>query len=70
MYLAAAVHNDTRARFFDALSMNGVAQIADKYPQASVIFADKAQRASDAPTADDLFNLLVARAKPFAARIN
>ena len=65
-YLAAAVHGDTRARFFDVLSMNGVAQVAAEYPNTTVIFADKSQRAKHAPQDNDLFRLLVSRAKSLA----
>jgi hypothetical protein len=65
-YLAAAVDGDTRARFFDVISMNGLAQVAAKYPNTTVIFADKTQRAKTAPSVDCLFGLLVSRAKPMA----
>jgi hypothetical protein len=63
MYLAAATAND-RTRFFDVLSMNGVAQVANKYPSATVIFVDKKQRDAKAPKVDELFRILLARAKP------
>jgi len=65
-YLAAAVHGDSRARFFDVLSMNGVAQVAAKYPNTTVIFVDKSQCAKHAPQDNNLFRLLVSRAKPLA----
>jgi hypothetical protein len=64
MYLAAAIHDDTRTRFFDVMSLNGIAQIAQKYPQTKVIYCDETQRHDTAPKADDLFNLLIGRAKP------
>jgi hypothetical protein len=63
MYIAAATAND-RTRFFDVVSLTGISQVANKYPSTTVVFVNKKQRDAKAPNADELFPLLLARAKP------
>ena len=58
---------NTRVRFFDVQSFEGMTRIANKYPKArSIVYAEKTHRLHTAPKHDDLFGLLVARAKPMA----